>query len=116
MSHWLCIKCQHEFPDEGVKRQPEYVGMALFVLIGVGLLLFALGGLYTVLFASRSLDVAVYSGLAAVFGVGAIGMGMQFRRGVKAICPACGKPQGVRADSKIADEVRQRWAKKQQAH
>jgi hypothetical protein len=113
MSDWLCIKCFHEFPDEGVKRQPEYVGMALFVLIGAGLLLFALGGVYAELFVRHSLDVAVYSGLAAVFGAGAISMGMQFRKGVKAICPVCGKPQGVPADSKVADEMRQRQAKKQ---
>jgi hypothetical protein len=108
MSDWLCIKCLHEFPDEGVRRKPEYIGMALFILIGAGLLLFATGGLYTVLFTSRSLEILVYSGLAAAIGMGAIGMGLQFRKGVKAICPACGRPQGVKADSKIAAEVRQR--------
>ena len=115
MTHWLCIKCFHEFPDEGVHRKPEYVGMVLFVLIGAGLLLFAAGALYTALTGTRSVEMLVYGGLAGAFGIGAIGMGMQFRKGVKAICPACGKPQGVRADSKIAAEMRQRHQNQQQA-
>jgi len=106
MTDWLCIKCMHEFPDAGVKKQPEYVGMALFLIIGAALVLFALACLYTFLTGSRDVETAVYGGLAALCGAGAISMGMQFRKGVKAICPACGKPQGVPADGKIAAEVR----------
>lgn len=107
MPNWLCIKCMHEFPDEGVKKKPEHVGMVLFVAIGVGMLLFAAGCAYTLIAASLSIEVAVYGALAAAFGLGAISLGLKFGKGVKAICPACGKPQGVAADSRIAAEVRQ---------
>jgi hypothetical protein len=108
MPGWLCIKCMHQFPDEGVRKKPEYVGMAIFVIIGAGLLLFAAACLFVFLTSSRSIDVLVYGALSALFGAGAIGMGIQFGKGTKAICPACGKPQGVPADSRIADEVRRR--------
>jgi hypothetical protein len=106
MPNWLCIKCLHEFPDEGVKKQPEYIGMALFVTIGAALLLYAASCVYFYLSGSHAIELAAYGALAAVLGVGAISMGLKFRKGVKAICPACGKPQGVPADGKIADEVR----------
>jgi hypothetical protein len=108
MAGWLCIKCLHQFPDENVRKKPEYVGMAIFVVLGGGLVLFALGCLFTFLTAGRSADMLVYAALSALFGAGLIGLGISFGKGTKAICPACGKSQGVREDSKIADEVRRR--------
>jgi hypothetical protein len=108
MPGWLCIKCLHQFPDQGVRKKPEYVGMTLFVLVGAALLLFAAGCLFTFITTSRSPDLLIYAALSALFGIGAVAMGIQFGKGAKAICPACGKPQGVPYNSKIADEVRRR--------
>jgi hypothetical protein len=108
MPGWLCIKCMHQFPDQGIRKKPEYVGMVIFVLVGAALLLFAAGCLFTFITGSRSSDLLIYAALSALFGAGAVAMGIQFGKGTKAICPACGKPQGVRDGSKIAGEVRRR--------
>src|SRR5258706_863058 len=110
MTNWLCVKCLHEFSGDGVRKKPEYAGMAIFFLFGAALFLFVLACIYTGLI--RSLYYAIYSALALLFGLGMIEMGLRFRKGVKAFCPACGRPQGVAADSQIATMVRRGKARK----
>jgi hypothetical protein len=106
MNGWLCVKCLHEFPDDAsVKKQPEYVGMAIFMLAGLAALVF---GILVIFFHH---DDALKGILVAAGGLGAIAFGWQLKTGVKAICPACGKPQGIRGHTKSADEIRRRGKK-----
>jgi hypothetical protein len=106
MSDWLCVKCLHEFADgPGVKRQPEYFGMVLFILVGIGCILFGIGA---IIFKT---EYAFQGSVAVLGGVGAIAFGWRLKTGIKAICPSCGKPQGIAGNTKSADEIRRRGKK-----
>src|SRR4051812_48662999 len=106
MSDWLCVKCLREFANgPEIKRQPEYVGMAIFILIGIGCIVLGIGA---VVFAR---EYAFQGGILALAGLGAIGFGWRLKTGVKAICPNCGKPQGIAGNTKSADEIRRRGRK-----
>jgi hypothetical protein len=106
MSDWLCVKCLHEFPDgPEVKRNPEYFGMALFMLIGLaGIVL----GILVIVFYRQ---YAVKGGMTILGGLASMALGWQLKTGLKAICPNCGKPQGIPGDTKSADEIRRRGKK-----
>jgi hypothetical protein len=106
MNGWLCVKCLHEFPDDAsVKKQPEYVGMILFMLAGLAALVF---GILVIIFRR---DYALKGILLAAGGIAGMGFGWQLKTGLKAICPACGKPQGIRGHTKSAEEIRRRGKK-----
>jgi hypothetical protein len=111
MKQLYCVSCGHEFPAEGARMKPELVGMALFVTIGVVMILGGIVGLIVFLPGwrdSQALQPIIYCALAIVFGLGPLSFGLKCRKGTKAICPACGRPQGIPSDSRIAEEVRRR--------
>lgn len=104
MSDWLCVKCLHEFPDgPDIKRKPEYVGMVLFLLVGLGCIIFGAVAIFL-----SSTEYALKGGILILGGLAAIAFSWQLKTGLKAICPECGKPQGIRGDTKSADEIRKK--------
>lgn len=107
MKNWLCVKCLHEFPDDvHVKRQPEYVGMVIFMVVGIAAVILGTGAVFVV--GGR---YALKGGLLAVGGLASVGFGWQLKTGFKAICPNCRRPQGIPGDTKSADEIRRRGKK-----
>jgi hypothetical protein len=104
---WLCVKCLHEFPDDvHVKRQPEYVGMVIFLVIGLAAILFGAGAIFVVGGAYTLKGILLAAG-----GFAVAGFGWQLKTGLKAICPNCGRPQGIPGHTKSADEIRRRGKK-----
>jgi len=82
MNGWLCVKCLHEFPDDAsVKKQPEYVGMILFMLAGLAALVF---GILVIIFRR---DYALKGILLAAGGIAGMGFGWQLKTGLKANPP-----------------------------
>jgi uncharacterized protein (DUF983 family) len=96
---WICVSCLCEFADAGSKRLPEYFSSLVIGLVGLLLLVGGVLGLYRGILLFPSDELAVGSLLAMMAGVGAVLSAAAHKRGLKAICPKCGKAQGIRHDA-----------------
>jgi len=109
MANLYCLNCGHEFPAEGAKKKPDRSGLVIFSTIGtLALVLSVIIFMVAVPMYSEHMQMAWYGILAAIVGLGGIGLGRALGKGMYSFCPACGKGMALPSQCKSAQDMKRK--------